>query len=281
MKQPIAVALAAVAVAAAACGGFFAGRQSAAKAAEPAPAEEKTDDAAAARKLADAQKRVTELEGQVAKLRGDLTKKLSANAKTDKNANAKDSDVIKISGDNVDILGELKNHLSEEQFSQATNALEQMKMKLANKAKGRMDFLASVDTSSMTEAERKNHERFLELMAKKEAIAAKMKGPIPDVKAIQEMVMLEMEMRPAAKRERSTLVRQVAKELGYSGDDVDVIHDTLNNVYDSTGGGGGIAGIGDMMDEAIPADAEIGVGVETIVAPPVIKIQSAPAEPEP
>ena len=275
MKQPIAAVLAAVVVAAAACGGFFAGKNSAAKNAGPTPTETKPDDSA--KKLADAQKRIVELEGQVAKLRGDLTKKLAAKpapAKPEK-ADNEDKDVIKITGGDMDVLGELKRRLPEEEFSQTTNAMAQLKMKLSKKARGRMDFLASIDTSSMTEEERKNHEHYLELMERKEAIAAKMKGIIPNVKAIQEMVELEMEMRPAAKRERSTLVRQVAKELGYSGDDVNVIHDTLNNVYDCTGGGGGIAGIGDMMDEALD-EATPGKGgkVETIVMPPTVEIQT-------
>ena len=275
MKQPIAAVLAAVVVAAAACGGFFAGRNAAAKNAGAAPTETKPDDSA--KKLADAQKRIVELEGQLAKLRGAMTKKLTAKAKPDKGEKAdnEDKDVIKISGDGVDVLGELKRRLPEEQFSQATNAMEQLKSKLAKKAKSRMDFLASIDTSSMTEEERKNHEQFLELMERKEAIAAKMKGIIPNVKAIQEMVELEMEMRPAAKRERSTLVRQVAKELGYSGDDINVIHDTLNNVYDCTGGGGGLAGIGDMMDEALDeATPGKGGNVETIVMPPAVEVQT-------
>ena len=280
MKQPIAAVLTAVVVAAAACGGFFAGRNAAAKNAGPTPTETKPDDSA--KKLADAQKRIVELEGQLAKLRGDMTKKLAAKAKPAKGEDS-DKEVIKISGGDMDVLGELKRRLPEEEFSQATNAMEQLKSKLAKKAKSRMDFLASIDTSSMTEEERKNHEQFLELMERKEAIAAKMKGIIPNVKAIQEMVELELEMRPAAKRERSTLVRQVAKELGYSGDDVDVIHDTLNNVYDCTGGGSGIAGIGDMMDEAISGGATPGDGakVETIVMPPVIDIQQPEPAPNP
>lgn len=275
MKQPIAAVLAAAVVAAAACGGFFAGKNSAAKNAGPEPTETKPDDSA--KKLADAQKRIVELEGQVAKLRGDLTKKLAAKPATARpeKADNEDKDVIKITGGDMDVLGELKRRMPEEEFSQTTNAMAQLKMKLVKKAKGRMDFLASIDTSSMTEEERKNHEHYLELMERKEAIAAKMKGIIPNVKAIQEMVELEMEMRPAAKRERSTLVRQVAKELGYSGDDVNVIHDTLNNVYDCTGGGGGIAGIGDMMDTALDEMApEKGGNVETIVMPPTVEIQT-------
>lgn len=275
MKQPIAAVLAAAVVAAAVCGGFFAGKNSAAKNAGPEPTETKPDDSA--KKLADAQKRIVELEGQVAKLRGDLTKKLAAKpapARPEK-ADNEDKNVIKITGGDMDVLGELKRRMPEEEFSQTTNAMAQLKMKLVKKAKGRMDFLASIDTSSMTEEERKNHEHYLELMERKEAIAAKMKGIIPNVKAIQEMVELEMEMRPAAKRERSTLVRQVAKELGYSGDDVNVIHDTLNNVYDCTGGGGGIAGIGDMMDTALDEMApEKGGNVETIVMPPTVEIQT-------
>lgn len=272
MKQPIAAVLVVVAVAAAACGGFFAGKHLTPKNAAPAPAVENAD----AKKLAAAQKRIEELEGRIASMKA-VAKAPAPKAIPAKTEN-EDKNVINISGGDVDVLGELKRRMPEEQFAQATNAMEQLKSKLANKAKSRMDFLASIDTSSMTAEERKNHERFMELMERKEAIAAKMKGLIPNVKAIQEMVELEMEMRPTAKRERSTLVRQVAKDLGYTGDDVDVIHDTLNNVYDCTGDGGGLAGIGDMMDEAISIGGEPGAGgkVETIVMPPVIDIQQQP-----
>ena len=112
-----------------------------------------------------------------------------------------------------------------------------------------MEFLASVNTDGMSDDERKNHERFLKLMERREAIAAKMKGGIPDMSSIQKMVELEMEMAPVAKKARSALVGQVARELGYQGDDVEVVRDTVNTIFDCTSGGG-MAGLGDIMESA-------------------------------
>ena len=76
-----------------------------------------------------------------------------------------------------------------------------------------------------------------------------MKGGFPDVTSIQEMVQLEMEMAPVAKKARSALIGQVARELGYQGDDVEVVRDTVNMIYDCTSGGG-MGGLGDIMESA-------------------------------
>lgn len=239
-----------VLVAAGAAGGFFAGGAMR-KPAPPPPAEAPPaakDDA----RLVEANKRIAQLEKNLAAARRDLAAsgkelavaKLAAEAKAKEGETAKT--VVKL-GKGGDIMGELKSQLPKEQFTQVTNAFSQLRGKLEQIRKGRQEYLASVDVSGMSARERENHKRYQALLAKREAMSAKMKGGIPDVGAIQEMVQLGMEMEPAAKEERSTLVRQVARELGYAGDDVEVIHDTMKSIFDCTSAGG-LGGLGDISE---------------------------------
>ena len=239
----------------------------------PSPAEApaaktvENDDAA---RLEKAEKRIAELERSLAaaKLAAAAAKKedekmaTAAQAKTDAPER-----VVTVEGTDTDVLDALKSKLSHDEFSQITNAMTQMRARLAEKAKGRMEYLASLDTGGMSAAERKNHAKFLELMERREATAAKMKGGIPDASTIQKLVELEMEMMPVAKKARSALVRQVARDLGYRGDEMEVIHDTISSIFDCTSSGG-LGGLGDIMEgaEGMPGmSVSPGVSVETHV----------------
>ena len=235
---------------------------------EKKPVAEKTAASGDTARLAKAQKRIAELERDLAAARRAVTalkseslkKVVSAQAETNKTER-----VISLDGDGKDVLGKLESQLTREEFSQVTNAMSQLRARLAEKAKGRMEFLASVNTDGMSDDERKNHAKFLKLMEKREAIAAKMKGGFPDVESIQKMVMLDMEMAPVAKKARAALVGQVARELGYQGEDVDVVRDTVNTIFDCTSGGG-IGGLGDIMEN-------VG-GMPGMGAAPDVKVQT-------
>ena len=219
---------------------------------EEKTAVEKPSTSGDAARLAKAQKRIAELERDLAAARRAATalkaesqkKVASAQAETNKAER-----VIALKGDGRDVLGALESQLSQDEFSQVTNAMTQLRARLAEKAKGRMEYLASINTDGMSDDERENHAKFLKLMERREAIAAKMKGGIPDMTSIQKMVELEMEMAPVAKKARSALVGQVARELGYQGDDVEVVRDTVNTIFDCTSGGG-MGGLGDIMESA-------------------------------
>ena len=217
-------------------------------------------------RLAKAKKRIAELERQLEDARRKATEAAKRNAIAQERVLPVGGDRISatgevvVAGSDVDVIGTLKKHLPEEQFAQATNVLQQMRMKLANRAKSRMDFLRSLDVSGLSDADRKNHEKFMEMMAKREAIVAKMKGVFPDADSLREMVELDMKMRPVAKQARSALVRGVASELGYSGDDAEVIRDTLDGIIDCTTPGGV-----DSMIDAV--DGQPGVSVEMKAVP--------------
>ena len=237
------------------------------------PAEGKVEKPAVsedAAHLAKAQKRIAELESSLAAAKRaavalkDAKPAESAPAPAPTNAAER---VIAVEGDGKDVLDTLKGQLSHEEFSQVTNAMTQMRARLAEKAKGRMEFLSSINLDGMSADERKNHAKFLALMERREAAAAKMKSGIPDAATIQKLVELEVEMAPVAKKARSALVRQVARELGYQGDDVEVVRDTIDTIFDCTSSGG-LGGLGDIMEGAegmSGMSVSPGVSVETHV----------------
>lgn len=215
-----------------------------------------------------AKKRIAALEAELAEARRDAerARKPAVGAEKAADGAIKEKDAVSSFsvGTNADILAELKKQLPEAEFAAATNALAGLRMKLAERAKGRIEYLSSMDVSRMTKAERDNHAKFLRLMERRETVAAKMKGGLPDAKTLEEMVALEIEMQPVAKAERSALVREVARELGYAGEDVETLHDTLDAVFDCTGSGG-LGGLGDLNGLMDGAEIQPGVSVETHV----------------
>lgn len=148
-------------------------------------------------------------------------------------------------GEDVDVIGEMKKRLDEEDFGKVTNAMARLKANMAAKAKDRIAFRKSIDVSAMTKEERDEHSKFIELAERREAVMAKMKFGIPDQSTLQEMMEVEMLIRPAAKEERSALSLELAHELGYSGEDAESVRDAIVNIFDSTSGG-----LDGMMDAA-------------------------------
>lgn len=246
-----------VAVAAAS---FFYGRMSV----SPVKASEGAEVASAdAAKLERATKRIAELEKQLAAALKSRAARSAAAAKSiPAEAAAREKSVVVSGGTNVDIFAELKKNLSEEDFNKTTNVLENLKAKLAAKARGKMDFLKAVETAAMTPKERDNHAKFIELIERREGVRAKMKGGIPDQQSIQEMVEIEMQMRPLAKKERTVLSRELARELGYAGEDAETVCDAIGNIIDCTSGGGMLDGLMDAADGA--SGAEVGAEVQVI-----------------
>ena len=167
-------------------------------------------------------------------------------------------------GTNADIVAELKKQLPEAEFTAATNALAGLKTKLAERAKGRREYLASLDVSGLSAKERETHSRFMELFDRREKAMAKMKGLIPDEKTIGELMEIEMQMQPLAREERKALLGALTKALGYSGEDGAVVADSIEGIFDCTGSGG-LGDLGDLNGLMDGAEIQPSVSVETHV----------------
>lgn len=274
MKNTI---VAAVLVICAAGAGFAVGRMRARAAGpdqEPERTAETPQGSGSDEALAKAQKRIAVLEAELAEARKD-TKRVRKRALRAEEAVGKavkenvregergrNDEGISVSVmTNVDVVAEMKRQLPEEAFVAATNALSRMKVANAERAKGRRDYLASLDVSGLSAKEQKNHRRFMELFDRREKVRSKMKGLLPDQKTIGELVEIEMQMQPLAKEERKALLGAVARELGYAGEDGAVITETLEGIFDCTGSGGA-GGLGGLMEGG---EVQPGVSVETHV----------------
>ena len=256
----------AVVLAAGVVAGFAVGRKCAGDACEasaPNAAVAPSDGA-----LDEAKRRIAALEAELAEARKDAerVRKLAVRAEkaVDEAIKEKDSVASFSVGTNADIVAELKKQLPEAEFTAATNALAGLKAKLAERAKGRREYLASIDVSGLSAKERENHSRFMELFDRREKAMSKMKGLIPDEKTIGELMEIELQMQPLAKQERKALLGALTKELGYSGEDGAVVTDTIDGIIDCTGSGGlgGLADLDGLMDGA---DIQPSVKVETHV----------------
>ena len=257
-----------VALAAGIAAGFVAGRMcTGGSDAAEAPQSPLVDDA-----LNKAKKRIAALEAELAEAKNDTRRlrKRMARAedavekalKEGEKGKEGEPDGVSISvGTNMDVVAEMKRQLPEEAFVAATNALERMKVANAERRKGRREYLASLDVSGLSKKDQENHRRFTELFDRREKAMSKMKGLIPDEKTINELMQIEIQMRPLAKQERKALLGGVARELGYTGEDGAVITDTLEGIFDCTGSDG-LGGLGDLMDGA---EAQPGVSIETHV----------------
>ena len=218
--------------------------------------------------LEKAKKRIAALEAELAEARKDAERVRSlavrAERAVDEAIKEKDSVASFSVGTNADIVAELKKQLPEAEFAAATNALAGLKAKLAERAKGRREYLASLDVSGLSAKERETHSRFMEFFDRREKAMSKMKGLLPDEKTIGELMEIELQMQPLAREERKALLGALTKELGYSDEDGAVVADSIEGIIDCTGSGGlgGLADLDGLMDGA---DIQPSVSVETHV----------------
>lgn len=171
-----------------------------------------------------------------------------------------EADVVVSTGSESDLIAQLGKKLSKDDFIAATNAMSRLREKMAAKTKSRIDYLKSLDMRGLSAAEQDTHTAFIGLLERREGVMAKMKGGIPDQQTLQDLVMLEMQMAPVAKKERSILSRELARDLGCAGEDVGLVEDAISFIYDCTGSGG-LGGLGDAV-EVLP---EGGVSTEATV----------------
>lgn len=157
---------------------------------------------------------------------------------------AGDEPSIVIDGSQTNLEEVLAKKLSADEFQKVRETFERMRQARAKRAQGKREFLAAVDMSAASKAEQKTHNDYLKLVAEQEELMGKVKGIIPDGKTLGKLVELQMKAKPLAEAERKTLLRQMSANLGYAGDDADVVVGTVEDIVGATSGGG----IGDALN---------------------------------
>lgn len=140
-----------------------------------------------------------------------------------------------------------------ERYAEMTNHMARFRQRRLERAQSKLDFLASVDVSAMSEEAQATHSRLQELIQMREEIEAKLHSEdITDEErrqVFQEMMEAEREMHELNRQERDNLIAETVRELGYDGDDAAAIADTMKEIISSTsnnnfgpGGPGGPGG---------------------------------------
>lgn len=111
------------------------------------------------------------------------------------------------------------------------------------RARQQVEFLSSVDTSKLSEADRANHETLLRLIAKRQEFENSM-SPEVMMNATDEerresfhaMMETEHEIRELYAKERQALLKRTAEDLGFAGEDAASVADAIDEIYEATSG---------------------------------------------
>ena len=128
-----------------------------------------------------------------------------------------------------------------ERFVQMTNRFAQFRKRRLERQQRNLDFLASVDTSSMSAAAKKTHVALQTAIAKRAELEDKIhQEGITDEERQSIMEQIgnsERALRRLRNEERRNLFRATATTLGFEGEDANEIVSTLEEVVDATDGG--------------------------------------------
>jgi len=128
-------------------------------------------------------------------------------------------------------------------YTQMTNRFAQWRIRRAEQARTKMDFLSSIDTSHMSEGARKTHSELQELIARREEIEEQLhQEGISDAerdKLMKEMWSTHHEMQRLNGEERKNLIEETARNLGFGSEDAQEISATIQDVIQATDGGWG------------------------------------------
>ena len=136
-----------------------------------------------------------------------------------------------------------------EQYAEMEKHREEFLQRLEQQEQNRNNFLASINTQSMTDAQRENHEKLLATLAKLDALRTQ-REPFraePGSEATFHQTMWESmrELGALYDQERVYLLEQAANAAGYQGDDAASFVEYIQQAVQSTtmpGGPGGPGG---------------------------------------
>ena len=130
-----------------------------------------------------------------------------------------------------------------ERFNEITNRVAQFRRMREERSRTRLGFLDSVDTSRMGAEERAGHERLRALVARQEELEEKMHdlalGNDERRELMGEMWKNGAEMRELEHSEREMLMRQLAGNLGFEGEDAEALAETVQDIVQATESGFG------------------------------------------
>ena len=129
-------------------------------------------------------------------------------------------------------------------YAQMTNRFARWQEHRLQRTNERLDILASVDTSRLSEKERKTHEALQEAIVRREELRQMLNPQNEDMtedqrkKTFEELHKLEQQMHDLETRERNTLLTKTARSFGLSSANAKEMTESIKAIYQATGGDG-------------------------------------------
>lgn len=132
-------------------------------------------------------------------------------------------------------------------YASMTNHSARVRTRQLARAQGKLDILASVDTTRLSTQQRRVHEQYQDLIARQEDLRTVAFAPLDDASvtdeqraaAHAEMREVGQQLRDLAHQERETLLDQTARAFGITGDAAQDLVETVRAVYQATEAWGG------------------------------------------
>ena len=133
------------------------------------------------------------------------------------------------------------------EYAARTNRMAQFRNRMLQRAENRLETLASIDTTGWTKRQIATHEKYQDLIAKREELMDILRpdsGATEEQRkdAIAQMHELGHEMHKTGQAERNLLLDQTLKALGYTGSAASEIKQTIRTIYSTTQDWGGHGG---------------------------------------
>ncbi len=132
-------------------------------------------------------------------------------------------------------------------YTWMTNHSARVRTRQLARAQGKLDILASVDTTRLSTQQKRVHEQYQDLIARQEDLRTVAFAPLDDTSvtdeqraaAHTEMREVGQQLHNLAHQERETLLDQTARAFGITGDAAQDLVETVKAVYQATEAWGG------------------------------------------
>lgn len=125
------------------------------------------------------------------------------------------------------------------EYATRTNRMVQFRARMLKNAETKLETLASVDTTGWSENQLAIHQRYQELIAKREELFETMRfdsGATEEQRraAMEQMRQLGQEIHRASQEERNLLLNKTISALGFKGSAATEVKEAIKAIYSST-----------------------------------------------
>lgn len=130
------------------------------------------------------------------------------------------------------------------EYAARTNRMAQFRARMLQNAENKLETLAAIDTTGWTPQQIETHQRYQELIAKREELMETMRFDSDATEeqrhaAMEQMRKLGHEIFKASQDERNLLLNKAIREMGFKGNAATEVRETIKTIYSTTQEWGG------------------------------------------